>query len=101
MNAAMDVGVVVLVVMNERIDDRARFLGSGRVVEINQRMAMHLLVQDRKVGSNFLEFRGSEWSALVHWTNLHQTELQPGRVAHHALVPNWIPNDFDVHIADA
>ncbi len=48
-DAAMDVGVVVLVIMAQRLDHRARFLRRGGVVEINQRLAMDLLVEDREI----------------------------------------------------
>ena len=47
--AAMHVGVVVLVVVAQRLDHRARLLRRGRVVEIDQRLAVHLFVQDREV----------------------------------------------------
>ncbi len=48
-DAAMDVGVVVLVIMHERVNHRARFLRRGGVVEINQRLAVDFLIQDRKI----------------------------------------------------
>ena len=51
MNAAMDVGVVVLVIIAQRLDDCARLLRGRGVIEINQRMAMDLLIQDRKIGA--------------------------------------------------
>ena len=45
----MDIGVVVFVVMHQRVNHRARFLRRGGVVEINQRLAVDLLVEDRKI----------------------------------------------------
>jgi hypothetical protein len=45
----MDVGVVVLVIMHQRVNHRARFLRRGGVVEINQRLAVDLLVEDGKI----------------------------------------------------
>ncbi len=39
----------LLVIMAQRVQHRARFLAAGRVVEINQRMAVDLLVEDGKV----------------------------------------------------
>ena len=45
----MDVGVVVLVVAAQGVDDRARLLRGGRVVEVDQRLAVDLLLQDREV----------------------------------------------------
>ena len=47
-DAAMDIGVVVLVVMDERVNHRARLLRRGGVVEINQRLAVDFLVEDRE-----------------------------------------------------
>ena len=49
MHAAMDVGVVVLVIAHDRVDHRVRLLRGGRVVEIDQRRAVDLRVQDREV----------------------------------------------------
>ena len=48
-DAAMDIGVVVLVVMHERVNHRARFLRRGGVVEINQRLAVDFLIENRKI----------------------------------------------------
>ena len=45
----MDVGVVVLVVARDGVDHRARLLRSGGVVEIDQLLAVDLLVEDGKV----------------------------------------------------
>ena len=53
MDAAMDIGVVVLVVMHERVNDRARLLGGGGVVEIDQRLAVDFLVQNREIRAKF------------------------------------------------
>ncbi len=39
----MDVGVVVLVVVDDRIDHRPRLLRGGPVVQVDQRLAVHLL----------------------------------------------------------
>ena len=48
-NAPMHVRVVAFVVIAQRVNHRARFLARRRVVEINQRMPVDLLVQNRKV----------------------------------------------------
>ena len=53
-DAAMDVGVVVLVVMTQRVDDGARFLRCGGVVEIDQRLAVDLLVENREIRAQCL-----------------------------------------------
>ena len=52
MNAAMHVRVIVLVVVRYRIDDRARALARRGVVEIDERLAVDLLRQNRKVAPN-------------------------------------------------
>ena len=67
MDAAMDVGVVVLVVMNERVDHRSWFLRGRRVVEIDQRLAMDLLVEDGKILAQLLPIN---WFSGTHLKNL-------------------------------
>ena len=47
--AAVDVGVVVLVVVDERVDDLARLLGRRGVVQVDQRAAVHLALEDGEV----------------------------------------------------
>ena len=47
----MDVRVVVLVVMQERIQNGAWLLGGGGVVEVNQGRALDGLVQNGKVAA--------------------------------------------------
>ena len=42
-DAAMDVGIVVFVIMHQRVNHRARLLRRCGVVEINQRLAVDLL----------------------------------------------------------
>ena len=51
-NPTMDIRVVVLVVMPQGLEHRARLLRGGGVVEVDQRLAMHLLIEDGKVGPN-------------------------------------------------
>ena len=67
--AAVDVAVVALVVVHERVDDGARFLGGGAVVEVDEGFAVDLLVQDREIGADFLEIehggRQSTWLSVV------------------------------------
>ena len=52
MQAAMDVGVFVLVGVDHPLDHRARLLRRSGVVEINERLAVGPLRQDGKVGSD-------------------------------------------------
>ena len=50
-HAAMDVRVVVAVIVRLGVDDRAWVLCRGAVVQIRQRFAIHLLVQDGEIGA--------------------------------------------------
>src|SRR5689334_2051019 len=55
MDAAVNVGIVQTVVAAHGIDDRLRLLRRGGVVEIHQRLAMHLTLKDGEVLSDPLE----------------------------------------------
>jgi hypothetical protein len=46
---AVHIGVVVLVIMHQRVNHPTRFLGRRGIVEINQRLAMDFLIQNRKI----------------------------------------------------
>ena len=50
-----------------RVDHLARLLGGGGVVQINQRVAVHLLVEDREVRSNAcdIQHRATFWPRLL------------------------------------
>src|SRR2546427_6173447 len=54
MNAAMNIGVVRLVVPGDGIDHSTRLLRGRGIVQIDQRLAVHLLVQDRKIRPDLL-----------------------------------------------
>jgi len=47
--AAMDIGVFVFVIVPNDVQHRARFLRAGCAVEINQRMTVHALPENRKI----------------------------------------------------
>ena len=49
MNPAVDVAMVVLVIMADRIDDRPRFLAAGCAIQVNQRPAVNILVENGKI----------------------------------------------------
>ena len=49
-DAAMDVGVVLAVVVGHRVDDDVRLLAARRGVEVDQPVTVDLLVEDREVG---------------------------------------------------
>jgi hypothetical protein len=48
-DATVDVGVVEAVVGDEGVDDRLGLLAGRRVVEVDEGLAVHLLVQGREV----------------------------------------------------
>ena len=52
-NAPMDVGVVLRVIVHQGVDDRLRLLAGRGVIKINQRLAVHLLLEDGKVLADF------------------------------------------------
>ena len=52
MNASMDIRVMVLVEIFEGVDDLARFLGRGRIIEVDKTMAVDLSGEYREFGGN-------------------------------------------------
>ena len=57
-HAAMDVGVVIAVAVADGVDHRLRFLHRGGIVQVHQRLAMHPLAQDRKIGADAGQIKG-------------------------------------------
>ena len=53
-NAAMNVGIGILVVVHQRFNDLTRRLGSGGIVQIDQRLFIDLSGQNWKIFPNFL-----------------------------------------------
>ncbi len=65
-DAAVDVRAVALVEGAHRIDHRPRFLGGGGVVEVDQRLAVRLLVEGREVGAHGLDVeRPARWRSRL------------------------------------
>ena len=54
----MHIGVVVLVIMLERIEDRTRFLCCRRIVKINQGSSVHFFAENREVLANRIPIEG-------------------------------------------
>jgi len=73
MDAAMHVGVVAFVVVNEGFDDGTRLLAGGGVVEVNERVSVHRLAQRGKVLSNL-------WPVDRHGLELKHPKLEFGRL---------------------
>src|SRR5207247_269898 len=46
---AMDIGIFVFVIISADIEHTSRLLRTGGVVEVNQRMTVHALTQDREI----------------------------------------------------
>src|ERR671934_1396458 len=55
MYAAVDVGVVLAVVLVDGAQHRLRLLGRRGIVQINQRLPIHLLVEDGEVTTYLLD----------------------------------------------
>ena len=53
MNPAMDIGIGTFIVVNQSLNDLARLLGSGGVVQIDQGFAIDLPGQDREIFPDF------------------------------------------------
>ena len=49
MNTAMDVGMIFALIARDRVDDSRRLLGRSRTVEIDERVAVDVLMKARKV----------------------------------------------------
>src|SRR5581483_6281658 len=60
-DGTMDVGVVVLVVVHQRVDDLSRLLRGRRIVQIDQRPAVHLARKDGEVAPD-----ASDVEAVAH-----------------------------------
>src|ERR1051326_4211313 len=57
MHAPVDVGIVVTIVIFNRIDHRQRLLRGSGVIQVNQRFAVHFLVQYRKLPAYLLNVK--------------------------------------------
>src|SRR5262245_28224081 len=49
MDAAVNIGIVVLVVADDGIEDWPRLLAARRAIEVDQRVPIDLLVEDREI----------------------------------------------------
>src|SRR5690606_20078589 len=65
MYAAMHIGVVLFVVVTDRVDHRLRLLRGGAVVEINQRTTVHGLMQRRELRAQRFDIEG-RYGGCVH-----------------------------------
>ena len=52
MQAPVDIGVFVGIGPRHRIDHHLRFLRRGPIVEVDQRLAVHLAGKDREIGAD-------------------------------------------------
>ena len=83
MRRAMDVGVGVAIVVVHRLEHRRRLLAGVRAVEIDERLAVHALGQDRKVRPDLLhvEARPAPSAAAVVRSWLVRGRPDPDRAA--------------------
>ena len=67
-DATMDVAVVALVIMADGVDHDLRALAAGGTVQVNERFAVDLLVEDRKVAaeSSPIDPGGRVLGSVVH-----------------------------------
>src|SRR5215472_13322087 len=56
-HAAMDVGVIVAIIMFDGLDHGQRLLRGGRVIQVDQRLAVNALVKNRKVATDLLDIK--------------------------------------------
>lgn len=54
MNAAVNVGVIALVIIHQRIDDALGFLRRGRIIKVDERLTVNLLVKDGEISAQIL-----------------------------------------------
>jgi hypothetical protein len=73
--AAMDVGVFHRIGLRDGVDHHLRLLRRGAIVEIDQRLAVHLAREDREIGADFVD--------IVHRSSFPHTagEVWHGRSA--------------------
>lgn len=74
MYAPVHIGVVLPVVVVQGLQDSFRLLGCGSVVQIDERLPVHLLVEDGEVGADALSqcawYRGLGGLACYVWRRL-------------------------------
>ena len=52
MNTAMDIRIHGIIFFRNSINDTTRLLGRGRIVEIDERLAVYFALQNRKIVSD-------------------------------------------------
>src|SRR5262249_61243830 len=57
MHATMDVGIIVPIKMFDGLDHCQRLLRGGRVIQVDQRLAVNALVKNRKVATDLLDIK--------------------------------------------
>ena len=67
MYATVNIRVLALVIPHQRVDHRPRFLRSRRIVQIHQRMPVHLRLQNRKILPNPLHVERPVGSFPTNW----------------------------------
>ena len=62
MHASMDVGIVLTIEIGNRVNDHVRLLSRGGIVEIDERLSVHLSTEDREVRTHACHVQASG-----HW----------------------------------
>ena len=73
-HAAMDVGVVVLVITHQGVDHRARLLRSGCAIQIDQLVAVDLLIKDGEIALDAFNIQRRRTSMM--YRGAHPTSSQ-------------------------
>src|SRR6266481_7685861 len=83
MHATMDVGVVALVVLTDRINDHLGLLGRGCIVQVNQRPAANRLPEDWKVTPNLVYVKRHTGVGYLRRTELSGQSPRGGGLSTH------------------
>ena len=92
--AAVNVGVVALVVIAEGVEDGLRLVRGGGVVEVDQRVPVDLLVQRREVGPHARHVEGRRWPVSdrgAGWSShrFHASSLNSSPCGSQATTASW------------
>lgn len=54
MDAAVNIGIIALVIIYQSIDDALGFLRRGGIIKVDERLTVNLLVKDREISAKIL-----------------------------------------------
>src|SRR5690606_11895737 len=79
MQAAMNIRVVLLISVADGVQHGTRLLRRGAVVEIDQRLAMHLPGKNGEIAADRLDIIECGFDLLVHISSLHRSCDAPAK----------------------